>query len=111
MPVEATEAFIRQRLQSLSRYMDSPQEELPDCTAEELWLKPSVFKYYKNPANKTRSTKNFDSYWEANKLYVEDGSVGEVVEVKGEAAFCRYCAAASICNQAKQLMQEGRLLL
>jgi hypothetical protein len=111
MSIADAERFIKDRLNKLNQYKDVPQSQMPECTTEELWLKPSVFKYYKNPANKTRSTKNFDSYWEANQQYTADGSVGEIVEVKGEVGFCKYCSAANICYQAKQFMNEGRLLV
>lgn len=111
MPLVETERFIKDKLSKINQYLDKPQNQIPPCTDEELWLKPSVFKYYKNPANKTRSTKNFDSYWEAHNQLTQDGSVGEIVEVKGEVGFCRYCNAQNICNQAKQYINEGRLVV
>ena len=106
-----TERFIKDKLREINKYKDAPESNIPDCSLDDLWVKNSVFKYYKNPANKTRSTKNFDSYWEANEMFTKDGSVGEIVEVKGEVGFCRYCPAKNICNQAKQYVQEGRLLV
>jgi hypothetical protein len=111
MSLEETELFIKNKLTLITNYLNSTQDELPKCTDEELWAKPAVFKYYKNPQNKTRSTKNFDTYWEAHNMYSQDGSVGEVVEVKGEVVFCKYCNAKNACNQAKQYIQEGRLLI
>jgi hypothetical protein len=110
MSVPETEQFIKEKIRQINKYLTVP-EQLPDCTPEELWMKPSVFKYYKNPEKMDRSTKNFDSYWEANQRMTEDGSVGKVVEVKGEAVFCRYCAASATCTQAAKLIQEGRLIL
>jgi hypothetical protein len=108
--VPETEQFIKEKIRLINKYIPIP-EQLPDCTPEELWMKPSVFKYYKNPEKMDRSTKNFDSYWEANQRATEDGSVGKIVEVKGEAVFCRYCAANNNCAQAARLVQEGRLIL
>ncbi len=110
MSVPETEQFVKSKIALINRYVNAP-ETLPDCTPEELWMKPSVFKYYKNPEKLDRSTKNFDSYWEANQRMAEDGNVGKIVEVKSEAVFCRYCAASAVCPQAANLVKEGRLIL
>lgn len=110
MSLQETEQFIKTKLQQINAGLASP-ESLPDCTPEELWMKPSVFKYYKNPEKMDRSTKNFDTYWEANQRMAEDGNVGKIVEVKSEAVFCRYCAASAVCPQAANLVKEGRLIL
>lgn len=104
-----TELFIKAKLAELTRYAGLPQEDMPECTSEELWERPSQFKYYKNPSNKTRSTKNFETYWEAHQRFMEDGSIGEVVEVKGEVVFCKYCPAVNNCKQAQKYIEEGRL--
>jgi len=65
-----------------------------------------VWKYYKDPTKKQRSTKNFDNEYEANKKLAEDGFVGEVVKVMGTPKACNYCSARSICNQAKAMFGE-----
>ena len=104
-----TELFIKAKLAELTRYAGLPQEEMPQCTSEELWERPSQFKYYKNPSNKTRSTKNFETYWEAHQRFMDDGSVGEIVEVKGEVVFCKYCPAVNNCKQAQKYIEKGRL--
>ena len=106
-----TERFIKSKLKQISKFLDANQEEIPQCTPEELWERQSVFKYYRNPEKLERSTKNFESYWEANKKYTEDGSVGRIIEVKGEVVFCKFCNAVNICNQAKQYIKEGRLVI
>ena len=111
MSVADTEKFIKEKVQKVDAHWNNEALQLPDCTPEELWMKPSVFKYYKDPNKTERSTKNFDTYWEANQRLVEDGSVGKVVEIKGEAVFCKYCAARNVCGQAKNLINEGRLVL
>lgn len=111
MSINETEQFIRSRLNQLKQYIGKPQEELPPCTPEELWQKPSVYKYYKNPQKKTRSTANFDTYYEAHQKWLDDQCVGEIVTVPGEVVFCKYCNASGICNQARAYMLEGKLAL
>ncbi len=110
MSIEETEAMLRKNINNLTKYLNEPEENIPDCTSDELWQREAVFKYYKNPANKTRSTKNFKTYYEAHQKYIEDGSIGEVVEVKGEVVFCKYCNALPICKQAQSYIDSGLLI-
>jgi len=111
MPIENTDRWIKGRVMEIDKYMSLPDDKLPDCTPDELWEKPTVWKYYKNPANKTRATKNFDNQVDAQARLAKDGFVGEVVEVKGEVVACRYCAVAEICEQAKKYKATGKLQL
>lgn len=106
-----TESLIRSKLAQLDKYLGSPQEEIPECTPEELWAKPTTYAYYKDPNKLVRSTKNFNSYFEAHKKWLEDGSVGVIQERPGEIVYCRYCPAANICDQAQDYMNRGLLIL
>lgn len=102
------ESFIRTKLQQLEYLIDKPQSELPRCTPDELWMNdPPVFKYYKNPLNKSRSTKNFDNEFDAQQLLAKDGFVGEVVKVMPTPKACSYCSVREICDQAKEYFEQG----
>ena len=109
--VEQTEHFIKEKLDLLKQYKGRPQEELPQCTKEELWESETTYKYYKNPTKMARSTKNFDNMDEANIRLANDGGVGTVLTVPGEVKACRYCEVSDICKQAQNLIQQGRLVL
>lgn len=109
MSLADTELFIRTKLYELKKYAGLPEEDMPACTPEDLWEKPPVYKYYKNPEKKARSSGNFDTYWEANQKLIADGSVGEIVTVKGSVGFCKYCPALGLCKQAQTYIDEGRL--
>jgi hypothetical protein len=37
--------------------------------------------------------------------------VGIVKTIRGEVKACRYCEVSGICQQAKNLVQQGRLVL
>jgi hypothetical protein len=108
-----TQAYLDNKVQEIITYKDAPQCDIPLCTSEDLWQDKPVWKYYKDPASAgvsgKRSTKNFDNPQEANNRLIEDGCVGIVVEIKGEAKACRYCKASSICNQAAELINMGLL--
>lgn len=106
-----TENWIIQKLGQIERYWSSPDSDIPRCTDEELWRDDTVWKYYKNPAKKSRSTKNFTTRIDAEQRLADDGYVGEVVEVKGQAKACHYCPAITVCGQAQALVADGTLIL
>ena len=109
--VQEIDHYVRQRLSQIETYIDAPEESIPLCTDEDLWRSEPVFKYYKNPAKMSRSTKNFDSRQDAYLRLIEDGSQGVVVEVPGQVTACKYCSAFSICSQKDALIASGDLLL
>ena len=104
-----TERYIKNKIKELNKYFDVPDSEIPECSDEELWRRKPVFKYYKNPNSKTRSTGNFDTYEEAFARKEADGHVGIIEEIKSKAVACRFCPAFPICEQAKRLEQTGQL--
>jgi len=108
---EETENWILNKLEAYARLANSPQEDLPQCTDEELWASKDVFKYYKNPDSMSRSTKNFDTNDEALSRQGADGNVGVVVHVPGEVKACRYCPVVGVCQQAETYLANGRLVL
>jgi hypothetical protein len=108
---DQTEHYIKDKLQAVTNLLDKSQEELPQCTSEELWESKTKYKYYKNPAKTARATKNFDSLEEANLRLSNDGMVGTIKTVRGEVKACRYCEVVDICDQAKLLQAAGRLTL
>ena len=111
MPIMDTQAYIERKLGLLDKYWDSPEEDLPVCTDKDLWVGKSQWKYYKNPKNTSRSTKNFDNPTEAYRRLAQEGSMGIVVEVKGTVKACKYCPALPICQQAQAYLNQGILKL
>lgn len=109
--LQETDAFIARKLRLIEQYWDAKEEDIPHCSDEELWRSEPVFKYYKNPAKTSRSTKNFEDKQDAYLRLAEDGHVGIVIEQPGHVTACRYCAGFSICSQKDQLIAAGDLLL
>jgi len=109
--VSETDAFVRGKLHKIEQYWDADEDEIPQCSDEDLWRSEAVFKYYKNPAKTTRSTKNFTSYQDAMLMYIEDKSVGIVKEVPGQVTACKYCQAFPVCTQKDALIAQGDLIL
>ena len=111
MSLIETERFIKNKLNLIAKYIDSSEAEIPLCTKDELWQRDPIFKYYKNPAKKSRSTKNFDNIIDANNRLANDGHVGVVDTIPGEVVFCRYCPAVTNCIQAEGYILSGELKL
>ena len=109
--IQETDAFVTRKLNQIEQYWGATEEQLPPCTDTDLWRSEPVFKYYKNPEKRTRSTKNFDNRHDAQLRYIEDGSVGIVVEQPGQATACKYCPAFAMCSQKDALIASGDLVL
>lgn len=104
---EDTEKYIKDKLSQLDRYMNAPEQDIPECGDEELWRTPTVYKYYSNPAN-TRPTKNFETMAEAKRYQMmEKKGQGIIKIVPGEPRRCHYCNASSICSQYKRMFPEA----
>lgn len=104
MSLEETERWVHDKISLILKYQSVPEDQIPECTDEELWMGPSTFKYYSNPVTAQqggRSTRNFDGPEEANKFMLEKGK-GVVNEVRGTPKRCGYCSAFSICTQKDQ---------
>jgi hypothetical protein len=111
LDLETTEVYIRSRLSLIKQYSQMDEVDIPFCTDEELWRDEPIYKYYKNPAKRTRSTKNFDNAREAYARLAEDGSVGIVVEVPGQPTACKFCAAFPVCSQKDIFLADNTLQL
>lgn len=106
-----TEVFIKRKLDAIDKYWDAPEEEIPECTDDELWRSSPVYKYYKNPDKSSRATKNFDTESEARMRWHEDGRVGTVKHVPGQVKACKFCPAFDACSQKDTLIASGELEL
>ena len=103
-----TETFIVDKFDEIDRFKDVAEPDLPKCTSEDLWEEPTVWKYYSNPDNKGRATKNFNSGIEA-AAHLQAKGKGEVVEVQGKIKACAYCKAFPLCTQKDEYLIQGRL--
>lgn len=101
MSIEETEAYIKAKTDLLERYVDKEEGDIPECTDAELWRPDPVYKYYANPDNMVRATKNFSSLAEANAYKTSKGK-GVVVTVLGEPKRCKYCPGSPVCEQRRR---------
>ena len=111
MSMEETEEYLTGRTQSYLKLRNLDEADLPECTPEDLWQKPSKWKYYKNPEKRTKSTKNFDDEASAIIRMQDDGNVGIVIEDKGSVMRCKYCNGFDKCTQKDIYLKDGSLEL
>lgn len=104
MSLTQTEFWLESRIEMLDELKDVPQSELPQCTPDELWMDAPVYKYYSNPDNRTKSTKNFTNKFDADRHCLTKGQ-GVVVTVLGKPKRCGFCEAKEICEQRRQLQE------
>jgi len=109
MSLDETDAFVKNKLRVIETFKDAPEEDLPLCSNDELWQKPPVWKYYKNPQKLGRATKNFEDKQEAYNRLAADGGKGVVIEQPGEVQACKYCPAFPVCSQKDDLIAQGLL--
>ena len=112
MTLQDTERFISKKLGLIEQYWDAPEDEIPECDAEDLWRSEPQFKYYKSgDTTKSRSTKNFDSRQDAVIYMSTNGNVGAIKEVPGQVTACKYCPAFAACSQKDTLIEQGDLIM
>lgn len=115
LSLEETEAYIVNRVETLVRLKDVPEEDLPPCTDKELWRKPDQIRYYAKVENAdkpgARSTKNFDTMQDALIFQSEKGGAGAIRVKRGQVTACKYCEGFLACNQAQALIASGDLVL
>lgn len=104
-----TEEFITDQVKKIAFYMDKDEKDIPACTPEELWQRPTKFAYYKDATKLTRATRVFDEEFEAQALLQKNGGKGTIIRRVGEVKFCRYCPARPICHQAETYQNQGLL--
>jgi len=111
--IEETESWIRVKLSQLTHFLSKPQEELPQCTPEELWMDPPQWAYYKDKTKTSRATKLFDTSAEAHAFAASQGtqSGSLIVKREMEPKFCRFCPANTVCTQAEGYINAGILQL
>lgn len=114
-----TTRYIDDKLIAIKQLADSPEEDMPPCTDEDLWRDADVYKYFKDPSKVengvpkkgSRSTKNFTNELDAMGFRQEKGGVGTIVTVKGKVKACKYCNVAIICRQKDAYLADGSLEL
>lgn len=100
---EQTEAYITERLMAHGH----AQHELPECTDEERWARPSVYALWKE--GNVKATKLFQTSLEASKAWDEAKAKNpkheyRIEQMPEQNVRCDdYCSAADYCDFYKKL--------
>ena len=100
-----TETYIRNKIKDLNFYWNSPQEDIPLCSPEDLWASKPKYQY-RVKADAKKASKNFDTMAEANTWAASKGK-GFVTYKAGKAKACNYCAVRDTCNQYLSMKAQG----
>lgn len=109
LSMEETESYVRSRITEMEMHMDKPNDDLPLCTPEELWMDPPKWAFYRDKTKTARATKLYDNAAEAHLANSKTNGKGLVTKRDSEPKFCRYCPARPVCTQAEQYIANGQL--
>lgn len=106
-PYEQRESFIRDRihLHSEALFASETGEELPDCSPEDCWEKPTTYAIKKDGAMRAKSVHT--SLSEA-EVALEKSGKGYALEVReGDRTRCAsFCPVAQFCTQYQTYLKE-----
>ena len=94
----------------LDRIDAHTSEELPECTYEERWARPTqyaVHEFTKSGTTKKRATRLLDSMVSANEYIMNKNIRGEIHVRPGKNVRCEsYCPVSNHCNQWKEIQEK-----
>lgn len=100
MSIEETQKWVEWKLGQIRKYWNAPDEQIPECTDEELWRTDPKFKYYTDPSKTSgRAYRSYDTMAEAQAFMNERGKGGVIITIEGQVKRCGYCAAFPTCKQ------------
>ena len=107
--VEKTEAYILERiaLHQTSKVNDDWNEELPECSDYERWVRET--KYAVKKEGRKTAIRVFDTHEEASAL-LETTPTGFIEVRKGEAVRCtgNFCGVSKWCTQFKKEQEDAQ---
>ena len=106
MSTEEVEAYLRDKLNSVTENIDKDEADICECSDEELWRSETLYKYYADPTKLTRATKNFTSLEEAVAYQLSKSGKGVIKPVAGTPRRCLYCPAYDICSQRRKYFND-----
>lgn len=110
LSLHETEHWVDNKLAQIDHYRDKPEDQIPECTDEELWRSDPVFKFYLDPTKASdptaRCTKRFDNKADADAFMASKGGRGIVKTVPGEVKACGYCPAFDGCTQKDRVFVQ-----
>ena len=102
-PLKDTIAWVRGRVELFEAHKETPDDELPACTAEDRWQSPSKWALMKQ--GRKSAVKLYDTEQEAVDAITD--SKHYIQERPSEPRRCMdYCAVAPFCNQWQSMKHQ-----
>jgi hypothetical protein len=90
-------SFIRDKTNEYEKHLIIPDDEIPPCSPEERWDRPSVFAVKKE--GRQKAVKLFDTKEEAEQRAADLGAGHYIEHRVGESVKCKnYCLCHGFCN-------------
>jgi hypothetical protein len=105
--MQAREQFVRERINEHNEayFAISVDAELPECTPEQMWEKPTSYAIIKEGGVRAKSV--HPTLEEAQALLPPKGYA--IHERKGERTRCaKYCQVSQFCTQYQQYLSENQ---
>lgn len=102
IPIDETEQWVIRKLDQVMQYWDVPEDQIPLCTDEDLWMSDPTHKYFAKIETAQaggRCTKKFENLADAKAYMAEKGNKGIIITEKGEPKRCDYCESFKQCSQ------------
>ena len=97
--LQDTDTYLKGKVAMLQSYQNTPDDELPLCSEEDRWAKPTMYAVMKQGAK--RATKLHPNKEDAETHADEVGGYVELRE--GESVRCdSYCSVSGFCNQHRK---------
>lgn len=97
-----TERYILNKILLIKDNEKTAYQDYPNCNANDLPRKPSIYKIYRN-GNYNRATKVFEDLMSATAFVIENKNKQyEVKEIQSECGVCKYCPFKDVCNQYRK---------
>lgn len=106
-PMEEREAYIAKRiaLHSACEFAIETDGQLPDCTPEEMWEKPTTYAIKKK--GNVRAYKVYETLKHAEEALEKLDKVYEIEVRKGERTRCAtYCPVSQYCQQYRDYLNK-----
>lgn len=105
-PVDDAELFLQTRVQVHKDAEDLEDEELPECTAEERWEKPTTYAVMKE--GRKSAVRVFDTEKQVQDYIMDYGGAKNYIETRpGRSVRCEeYCPVRDFCHQYARMQNS-----
>lgn len=104
-PMAKTEQYLKERVAMFKAAANLPDNELPECTPEETWERPTVYAVVKDGGKRAIpgglcSTMEIAESMKGPKMHIE-------TRVGGRIRCAEYCSVSHLCSQYAEYLKEN----